>query len=133
MMNDLQRLKYMGIRVWELRHPEFYSEQQALTDLPESCRLLFVSEVIPTERDAWLFGKIIASMQISPEEVLYLPPYALSQLGSHRLSWCWFAGCAVHEMTQVQIITSPSLAALQDDIQAKKSLWHQIKSAAIMK
>ncbi len=129
MMNDVQRLKNMGISVWALRKPEHYPLHQQKIILPSTCRLLLVSDSIPDEADAWLFGKIIASMQVAPEEAMYLSPLAFSLIETHTLDWCWFAGCALQSIENVHVLTSLSLSHLQTDMRAKKDLWQQIKRA----
>ncbi|MEZ8143758.1 DNA polymerase III subunit psi [Enterovibrio norvegicus FF-454] len=128
-MNDLQRLKEMGITVWDIRHPVVFPENMttAIT-LPPSCKLLFVSESAPNDHEAWLFGKILASMKLTPEQALRLPPRALSALGEHSLEWSWFSGVSAQALPNVKALSSPSLSALNDDQNAKKALWKQIKN-----
>ncbi|KXF79691.1 DNA polymerase III subunit psi [Enterovibrio coralii] len=128
-MNDLQRLKEMGITVWDVRRADLFPTQTAQTiDLPSTCKLLLVCDSQPEEQDAWLFGKILSSMKLAPEEALRLPPEALSSLAEHALTWCWFAGCDGEVPQGVKKLTSPSLSLLQNDQNAKKALWHQIKT-----
>lgn len=127
-MNDLQRLKEMGITVWDIRRPECFPDVTPKTiSLPESCQLLLVSEHVPSGQEAWLFGKVLASMKLTPEQALCLPPQALRLLGDHQLVWCWFAGVSAVSLDGVNTLTSPSLAVLDKDQSAKKALWQQIK------
>lgn len=127
-MNDLQRLSEMGITVWDLRRPELFKEQTAKgISLPCSCKLLFVCEQIPTERDLNLFSKILESLKLSPNQALHLPPARLN-LNSHALEWCWFAQCEPIVLDGVKCLSSPSLSQLEGDKNAKKQLWAQIKA-----
>ncbi len=129
MLDDIQRLKIMGIEVWQLRKPEHYPAHYPKVVLPDTCRLLLVAEKLPEGEDAWLFGKIIASMKVKPAECFYLSFDAFSYLSEHQLDWCWFAGVKASPMAKVRVLSSPSLSQLHQDINAKKALWHQIKQA----
>jgi DNA polymerase-3 subunit psi len=133
MMDDVQRLKNMGIRVWQLRKPEHYPDHQPKVVIPETCRLLLVTDQTPNEADAWLFGKIIASMQVMPEACFYLSSEGFSYLDEHQLDWCWFAGIKASPMANVRVLSSPCLSQLHHDLNAKKALWHQIKQAVTLK
>lgn len=127
-MNDLQRLKEMGITVWDVRRPECYPDVSPQpVSLPDDCKLLLVCESKPTEQEAWLFSKVLASMKLSVEQALYLPPQAVNLLGKHQLDWCWFAGTQDADIEGVKRLISPSLSALDNDQLAKKQLWQQIK------
>lgn len=132
MIDDVQRLKNMGIRVWQLRNPDHYPAHQPKVVIPDTCRLLLVTDKVPEEADAWLFGKIIASMQVMPEECFYLSSEGFSYLSEHKLDWCWFAGTQASPITNVRVLNSPLLSQLQQDLNAKKALWHQIKHAVTL-
>ncbi|EOD78399.1 DNA polymerase III psi subunit [Grimontia indica] len=95
--------------------------------LPDDCKLLLVCNAQPSEQEAWLFSKVLASMKLSVEQALYLPPQAVNLLGEHQLEWCWFAGSQEAEIEGVKRLISPSLSALDNDQLAKKQLWQQIK------
>ncbi|WP_028023813.1 DNA polymerase III subunit psi [Enterovibrio calviensis] len=127
-MNDLQRLKEMGITVWDVKRPDLFpNNADKAIALPSSCKLLFVSDAELSVQDAWLFGKILASMKLSPEQALSLPSRAVANLGEHSLNWCWFAGVSVQTLSGVNSLSSPALSILNDDQDAKKALWKQIK------
>lgn len=127
-MNDVQRLKEMGIPVWELRRPELYSGIAAQDIvLPQTCQILLVSDSLPNQQDAWLFGKILASMKLVPEQARQLPPSALPLIKQHALKWVWFCGTSAQSLDGAWVLSSPSLAVLQHDQAAKKALWQQIK------
>ncbi|WP_413112956.1 DNA polymerase III subunit psi [Thaumasiovibrio sp. DFM-14] len=122
-----QRLTAMGLQRWQLRHPHYYSQYRpTLIDLPASCRLLFVCDEPLNEHDGWLFGRILASMKLSPEQALQLSSQALEQLGEHQLTWCWFAGCSGTAPAGVNVLTSVSLAQMAQQPAHKKQLWQQI-------
>ncbi|MDD1783923.1 DNA polymerase III subunit psi [Enterovibrio sp. ZSDZ35] len=128
-MNDLQRLKEMGISVWEVRRADVFPNQpQQTITLPVGCKLLLICDNQPEEQDAWLFGKILSSMKLTPEDALRLPADALLAITDHNLEWCWFAGCDGDAPHGTKKLTSPSLSLLQHDQNAKKALWHQIKT-----
>lgn len=130
-MNDLQRLNEMGIPVWDIRDPSLFEQSPKPFLLPETCQLLFVCNETPNEQQAWLFGKILGSMQLLPSQALQIPSVALSSLNAHSLQWCWFCDCQNQEMIEgVKNIFSPSLSTLSEDINAKKTLWNQIKQAS---
>lgn len=128
-MNDVQRLKEMGIAVWALRRPEIYPNLAEQTiNLPDGCELLLVSDTLPGGEDAALFEKILASMKLRVDQARQIPPNALPLVKAHTLKWVWF--CAVPEqpgLDGVATLSSPSLAVLQGDVSAKKALWQQIK------
>ncbi|KKD01810.1 DNA polymerase III subunit psi [Photobacterium halotolerans] len=124
---DMQLLQEMGLTHWQIRKPEcFPAWAQSVIDLPDSCQLLLVTPDEMDEHDAWLFGNILRSMKLSPEQALTLPPHALSELGEHHLTWCWFAGCQGVEPSDCQILHSASLRQMHDHPASKKALWQQI-------
>ncbi|PCS23535.1 DNA polymerase III subunit psi [Candidatus Enterovibrio escicola] len=130
-MNDLQRLKEMGIAVWELRRPDIYPNlYREIISLPLSCKLLLICDELSNEHDAWLFGKILASIGLLPDQALRLPPAALPHVGEHALSWCWFAGVKESDLSNlkgVKRLISPALSVLHGSPTEKKALWLQIR------
>lgn len=133
-MNDLQRLKEMGISVWQLRRDDiFVSPAPEPILLPTSCKLLLVAPSCPKEDSAYFFGKILTSMGLTSKNAMYLAPHAIAYIHEHALSWCWFAGVKLKEppsllTTKVNLLHTSSLKELEQDNLAKKKLWHQIKS-----
>ncbi|PSW04144.1 DNA polymerase III subunit psi [Photobacterium lipolyticum] len=126
---DIQVLQEMGITYWQVRKPELFPEMQIpVIDLPESCKLLFITSDELDEHDGWLFGRILNSMKLTPEQALALPLEALEQVGEHHLVWCWFAGCQGVHPAGCQILTSSSLKAMHSNPATKKALWQQICS-----
>ncbi len=132
-MNDLQRLKAMGITVWELRDSDVFSScPSPKIDIPDHCRLLFSSQHPPNNHEIEMFTKILATMKLTLGDVLYLPPEALHTVQNHQLSWCWLADEGENMQTSdnfanVNWLQSASLAQLASDVLAKKQLWQQIK------
>lgn len=125
----LQFLNEMNISVWQVRQPEFFPALEASTiSLPETCQLLFVAPAIPTERDAFLFGKVLASMKLLPEQALFLPSESLEYLAEHHLTWCWFSGVPVTELEEVKALSSPLLSEMHANTQSRRDLWRQICS-----
>lgn len=128
MLQDIQRLKEMGIPVWQLRKPEIYGGEQHTLSLPDTCKLLFVCDQSLNETDAWLFGRILKSMDLLPEQALQLPHAALESLAHHELIWCWYIGQPQFKLQGVNVLTSTPLADMQQNPSAKKHLWQQICS-----
>lgn len=128
-MNDVQRLKEMGIPVWELRRPQLYPDSSPqMVALPEDCKLLLVCDSPINEKEAWLFGKILASMKLTPEQARLLPSSAVAHVTQHQLQWVWYCGVpAQGGLATAAVLTSPSLNILEHDQSAKKALWQQIK------
>ncbi|ATF08704.1 DNA polymerase III psi subunit [Candidatus Enterovibrio altilux] len=79
------------------------------------------------EHDAWLFGKILASMKLEAHHALRVPLISLCQIDEHELEWCWFAGIKQTHIEVMQTLTSPTLAELQNNEAEKRALWLQIK------
>ncbi len=126
---DIQVLQEMGLTVWQIRNTELFPNLEVPTiTLPEQCKLLFVSNDELSEHDAWLFGKILKSMKLAPEQALMLPLDALDQIGEHHLTWCWFAGCTGAQPDGCQVLNSVSLHLMHNDPSSKKALWQQICS-----
>lgn len=125
----LQFLNEMNISVWQVRQPEYFPALEASTiSLPETCQLLFVAPAIPTERDAFLFGKVLASMKLLPEQALFLPSESLEYLAEHHLTWCWFSGVPVTKLEEVKVLSSPLLSEMHTNTQSRRDLWRQICS-----
>lgn len=125
----LQFLNEMDISVWQIRHAEYCPTLETSTiSLPETCQLLFIAESIPTERDAYLFGKVLASMKLKPEQALFLSSESLEYVAEHHLNWCWFSGVPVTELEGVQILNSPLLSEMHTNTQLRRDLWRQICS-----
>ncbi|OZS45873.1 DNA polymerase III subunit psi [Photobacterium sanguinicancri] len=126
---DIQVLQEMGLTYWQVRKPEcFPALEVPVINFPDDCKLLFITEETLTEHDAWLFGRILKSMKLTPEQALMLPPSALEQLGQHQLVWCWIAGCTVTAPVGVQALLSAALSTMHTNPAAKKALWQQICS-----
>ncbi|MGN2615970.1 DNA polymerase III subunit psi [Aliivibrio fischeri] len=125
----LQFLNEMDISVWQVRQTSYFPALENTTlSLPETCQLLFVAPAIPTERDAFLFGKVLASMKLSPEQALFLSSESLEYIGEHHLDWCWFSGVSTIELEGVKILTSPLLSEMHSNTQSRRDLWRQICS-----
>ncbi|GLR76694.1 DNA polymerase III subunit psi [Aliivibrio sifiae] len=125
----LQFLNEMDISVWQVRQTEYFATLENSTiSLPETCQLLFIASAVPTERDAFLFGKVLASMKLLPEQALFLPSESLEYVAEHHLTWCWFSGVAITELEGVQTLSSPPLSEMHTDTQSRRDLWRQICS-----
>ena len=126
---EIQVLQEMGLTYWQVRKPSFFPEMQVpVIDLPESCKLLFVCSDELNEHDSWLFGRILKSMKLRPEQALRLPPQAMDQIREHHLTWCWLAGCQAPHPAGCQLLTSVSLKQMHTNPASKKALWQQICS-----
>ncbi len=122
-----QRLRAMGLQRWQLRHPHYYPNvQQPTIHLPQDIALLFVSDETIDEHDAWLFGRILASMKLTPEQAMHVSTEGVAQLGEHQLTWIWYAGCESSEPSDVRVLRSIALSQMHQQPSAKKQLWQQI-------
>lgn len=126
MLTDIQRLQAMGLDVWQLRHPAIYDQTHEVIQLPDACQLLLVCDTPLSEKDAWLFGNILKSMKLRPEQARQLPHAALSALGEHRLTWCWYIDTPDVIIDGVRRLDSIPLAQMHDNPTAKRDLWRQI-------
>ncbi|CED70584.1 DNA polymerase III subunit psi [Aliivibrio wodanis] len=125
----LQFLNEMDISVWQVRQTQYFPTLEANTlSVPKTCQLLFIAPAIPTDRDAFLFGKVLASMKLIPEQALFLPSESLEYLGEHHLTWCWFSGVAPTELEGVRALSSPLLSEMHTNTQSRRDLWRQICS-----
>lgn len=125
----LQFLNEMDISVWQVRQTSYFPALEATTiSLPDTCQLLFVAPAVPTERDAFLFGKVLASMKLLPEQALFLSPESLEYISEHQLQWCWFSGVSITELEGVKALSSPLLSSMHTDTQSRRDLWRQICS-----
>ncbi|MGR2768304.1 DNA polymerase III subunit psi [Photobacterium ganghwense] len=126
---DLQLMKEMGLTYWQVRKPDFFPGwERSAIDLPVSCQLLFVCDDELDEHDRWLFGRILSSMKLSPEQAMALPSSAVELVREHHLTWCWVAGCETAHPAGCQLLTSISLKQMHTNPAAKKALWQQICS-----
>ena len=133
-MNDLKRLNEMGISVWELRNPQLFTPKPATQfSLPETCKLLFVNNKKPTSEDAWLFGKILSSLHLLPNQALQIPFSQIKNMHKHALEWCWFCDCTPVLIDGVHCFSSPSLLRLSSEPNEKQKLWRKIKSLIVKK
>ena len=125
----LQFLNEMDISVWQVRQTEYFAALKNSTiSLSETCQLLFIASSVPTERDAFLFGKVLASMKLLPEQALFLPSESLEYVAEHHLKWCWFSGVPITELEGVQTLSSPPLFDMHTNTQSRRDLWRQICS-----
>lgn len=126
---DLQLMQEMGLIYWQVRKPDFYPGRELpAIDLPESCKLLFVCDDELDEHDRWLFGRILSSMKLTPDQALSLPAAAVEQVREHHLIWCWVAGGEAAHPSGCQLLTSISLTQMHTNPGSKKALWQQICS-----
>lgn len=122
-------MQEMGLTYWQVRKPDFFPDREVpAIDLPETCKLLFVCDDPLDEQDRWLFGRILLSMKLTPEQALLLPPSATELIREHHLTWCWQAGCTAPHPAGCQLLTSVPLKQMHTHPSAKKALWQQICS-----
>ena len=125
-------LHEMGIKNWELIQPTRLGQYTpSPISLPATCKLLFVSEKKPTDKEIVQFEKILASINLSLKESHYIHPEWLYLLTKHDLTWIWFSG--KKEMSQAisssaNQLTSPLLSDIQKNIHHRHELWRQIRS-----
>ncbi|SHF76000.1 DNA polymerase III subunit psi [Vibrio gazogenes] len=130
-MQERQRyyLQEMGIQSWQLIHPE---RMQGIVhtqyELPSSCKLLFVSPVLPEGPQAVMFEKVLKSFDVSLEEARHVDPHSLDLVAQTDIEWIWFAGCSAPEGITAKLLTSPLLSQIDGHPQHRRELWRQICS-----
>ncbi|SJN53969.1 DNA polymerase III subunit psi [Vibrio ruber DSM 16370] len=122
-------LQEMGIQHWQLVHPErMLGGEYAQYALPASCKLLFVSPVLPEGAQAVMFEKVLKSFHVSLEEARHVYPHSLDWISQSDIEWIWFAGCPAPEVTTAKRLTSPLLSEIDGHPQHRRDLWRQICS-----
>lgn len=122
-------LQEMGIQNWQLIHPE---QMQGVVHtqyaLPSSCKLLFVSPVLPEGSQAVMFEKVLKSFHVSLAEARHIYPHSLDLVSLAEIEWIWFAGCSAPEGMTAKQLTSPLLSQIDGHPQHRRDLWRQICS-----
>ena len=120
-------LHEMGIQAYEMQDIDLLKGYKAKTiSLPETCKLLFVSDIHPAGDDAELFAKVLHSMDLSTEEALHIYPQYLSLVSSQNQAWTWFSGCQLEPRIQGKILISRSLSSVKSNSRHRRDLWQQI-------
>ncbi|MDW6091953.1 DNA polymerase III subunit psi [Vibrio rhizosphaerae] len=122
-------LQEMGIQRWQLVHPErLQGVVHTPYALPSSCKLLFVSPVLPEGAQAVMFEKVLKSFHVSLEEACHIYPHSLDLVSHTDIEWFWFAGCPAPEAMAGKLLTSPLLSQIDGHPQHRRDLWRQICS-----
>ncbi|CAH0532797.1 hypothetical protein VST7929_00644 [Vibrio stylophorae] len=124
-------LQQMDLPVWQLRNSHVFAQASTAITLPETAQLLLVSETQPQGETLVLVEKILSTMKLKAEQVVWMAPESLRQLSAHQLTWCW---CALEHMPAlpaslegIKALHSCTLQRLSTDDSAKRQLWQQIK------
>ncbi|MDW6003082.1 DNA polymerase III subunit psi [Vibrio mangrovi] len=122
-------LQEMGIQNWSLAHPgQMPGATHVHYDLPPSCRLLFVSPVLPEGSQAMMFEKVLKSFQVSLTQARHVYPQDLHLISQSDIEWIWFAGCSAVEGIAAKQLISPLLSQIDGHPQHRRELWRQICS-----
>jgi DNA polymerase-3 subunit psi len=142
MPREREYLAEMQIDCWELVHPERmtgYATAKPSFRLPDSCELLLVSPVLPEYDEAEYLVKILASMQLSIDQVRHIYPQQLDMVDvdvtGKMPKWIWLAGCDLpadepYLSERSQRLSSPLLTDIRGNSQHRRALWQQICSYA---
>ncbi len=118
-------LQQMGITQYLLRRPHVLRGEAAVR-VPESVRLLIIADTPPHQTES-LFLDVIRSLMLSPEQILVLTPRQLSMVCEDIIHPCWYLGISpVSDVSCKVAFTTPSLADLNHNADAKRALWQQI-------
>lgn len=117
-------LQQMGITQYTLRRPRALKGEVSLS-LPEQTRLLIVAEVPPLLSDP-IIGDVLRAMQVKADDVVLLTPDQLAMLPDDLQYASWCLGLTLPAPLPGSHITSPVLAELYHNADAKRALWQQI-------
>lgn len=115
-------LQQMGITQYTLRRPRALHGEVSIS-LPEQTRLLIVAETPPPLSDP-LVRDVLAAMLVQEHEAMALTPEQLAMLPDDTRCISWSLGLAA-PVAGPQL-TSPVLAELYHNADAKRALWQQI-------
>jgi len=117
-------LQEMGVTHWQVRKPNLFSEEEERKQLNLAIYNLLV---VCTEQDKKhaLMPAIINAFGIEPDSVIYcsLTQFENQQGTLPKLIWSTLGKSDV--LPPHQLLNSPSLAMLNEQGVAKKSLWKQ--------
>ncbi|WP_341659115.1 DNA polymerase III subunit psi [Vibrio sp.] len=125
--NQHMYLHEMGIQAYEMQDIDLLKGYKAKpVSLPETCKLLFVSDKYPTGDDVELFEKVLRSMDLTLAEARHIYPQYISLVSSQSQAWIWFAGCQIEPRIQAKVLSSPSLSSVKGNSRYRRDLWQQI-------
>lgn len=123
-------LQEMGIGIWQVREPRFFSHlEKEIIELPKECKLIFICEIAPSKDQLAFVSKILNSMNLGLDETYFLPPNETENILADDV-FCWFVGINPQKTTisNAKVLHSCTLEQLENNPQAKRDLWQQIKS-----
>lgn len=127
--HEIEYLQEMGIQCYQLNHPERLQGYQAPSIvLQASCQLVLVSPQYPKNETAFLFEKVLKSINLDLQQAQHIYPHQVAQLAEHQLEWIWFAGCEVHSEAKGKVLSSPLLSDIDGNNEQRRALWQQICS-----
>jgi len=117
-------LQEMGITHWQVRKPALFTTDQAIKPLNPSVYKLLV---ICTEPDKThpLMSAIIDAFAIDKDSVAFCSLFQFEQLQGDLPELVWSTLGDIKVADNVNFLSSPSLAVLNHEPDAKKSLWKQ--------
>lgn len=127
-------LQAFEIESWQLRHPE---RLQGFDVKPEvvtaDYQLLLVAQQKPQGEDVFLLSKILATMNLTLEQVCFVDYANLTQISAPQIQWIWLVdaeGVNTAELDvseDVKWLQSAPLSQMHTNADLKRELWQQIR------
>ncbi|GKX62826.1 DNA polymerase III subunit psi [Pragia fontium] len=123
------QLEQMGIKQYQLRRPTALHGEVAIV-IPDTIKLVLLSEQLPALSSPLMLD-ILRAMQLTSEQVYALMPEQAMMIPENIRCVLWLIGLneppsLPTALAELPLLTSPSLAELANDPDAKRILWQQI-------
>lgn len=117
-------LQQMGVTQYQLRRPRALKGEIAVT-LPAETRLVIVAAVPPDLHEP-LVADVLRTLALHEPQVLVLTPDQLAMLPDDARCASWQLGLADPGALNGPQLTTPPLADLYNNADAKRAFWQQI-------
>ena len=117
-------LQQMGITQYRLRRPRALQGEIAVR-LAAETRLVIVASEAPALSDP-LIADVLRTLTLDAHQVQILTPDQLTRLPDDSHCHCWYLGTDVPQQQGAAHMTSPQLAELYHNADAKRALWQQL-------
>ncbi|MDR0807047.1 MAG: DNA polymerase III subunit psi [Enterobacteriaceae bacterium] len=123
------QLEQMGIKQYQLRRPAALQGEVAII-LPDSVKVVLLAETLPALSSP-LMQDLLRAMLLTSEQIYCLTPEQAMMIPESTRCVFWLMGLEhapqlPEELAALPLLTSPSLAALAGNPDAKRILWQQI-------
>lgn len=123
------QLEQMGIRQYQLRRPAALLGEVAMV-LPANLKVILLAETLPALSSP-LMQDILRAMLLSVEQVYCLTPEQAMMVPEDTRCVFWLMGVAQcpdlpAALTELPVLSTPTLPELADNPEAKRTLWQQI-------